>query len=126
ARNRTLANEDELETLLDSYGFESHSMEDYPLAKQARLIRESEIIAATHGAGLANLLFARPHTQVIEICPSGRFNATIYPEKSRIFGLQHQLIFADPGHQRALQVSLDTVAKALARAERARYRSAAA
>ena len=40
--------------------FETHFMEEYPLAKQARLIRESEVIVATHGAGLANLMFARP------------------------------------------------------------------
>ena len=57
------------------------------------LVYESEMIVATHGAGLANLLFARPNTQVIEIVPQGRFNATCYPKKSRILGLQQVRAF---------------------------------
>ena len=93
SKTRKLANETELEQLLHWHGFETHCLEDYSLAKQALLLREAEIIVATHGAGLANLLFARPGTQVIEVCPTGRFNATIYPEKSRIFGLEHQIVF---------------------------------
>jgi hypothetical protein len=112
---RTLANEVDLERLLLDHGFETHSMEDYALAEQARLIRASTIIVATHGAGLANLAFARPGTHVIEIVPAGRYNATIYPEKSRIFGLHHQLIFAERArHKRRLRVGLDDVATALA------------
>ena len=62
-------------------------MEDYPLAKQARLIHEAEIVVATHGAGLANLVFARPGTRVIEIVPAGRFNYACYPKRTRFFGL---------------------------------------
>jgi hypothetical protein len=102
-------------------------MEQYPLGVQARLVRESEIIVATHGAGLANLLFARPGTHVIEIVPAGRYNATLYPEKSRIFGLDHQLVFAERARfKQILRVSLDDMATALARAERpARCRAAA-
>jgi capsular polysaccharide biosynthesis protein len=124
---RTLSNETQLEELLQSYGFETHSMERYPLAVQARLVRESEIIVATHGAGLANLLFARPGTRVIEIVPAGRYNATIYPEKSRIFGLHHQLVFAERAKfKQILRVSLDHVATALARAEQPALRRAAA
>lgn len=117
---RTIANEAQLESLLRSYGFETHSMEDYTLAEQARLIRESEIVVATHGAALANLLFARPHTRVIEIVPDGRFNSTCYPVKSRVFGLHHQLLFAERArHKQILTVCLEDVVVALARAERA-------
>jgi hypothetical protein len=124
---RTIANDDELEKLLHAQGFETHSMEDYTLAKQARLIREAESIVATHGAGLANLLFARPGTRVIEIVPAGRYNATIYPEKSRIFGLHHQLLFAQRArHKQVLWVSLDDVETALSQAESPAYRAAAA
>lgn len=123
---RTLANESQLETLLCSRGFETHSMEQYSLAQQARLVRESDIIVATHGAGLANLLFARPGTRVIEIVPAGRFNATCYPNKSRIFGLHHQLLFAESArHKQVLRVSLEDVEAALVHAERP-YHSAVA
>jgi Glycosyltransferase 61 len=124
---RTVANEKQLEALLRANGFETHSMEDYPLAKQAKLVGESEIIVATHGAGLANLVFARPGTRIIEITPSGRHNATLYPEKSRIFGLHHQVVFAPTSaFRQVLRVNLDDVAAALWRAERPLHRVAAA
>jgi capsular polysaccharide biosynthesis protein len=115
---RTLANETQLEFLLRAAGFETHAMEDYPLATQARLIREAEMVVATHGAGLANLLFARPGTRVIEIVPRGRFNAACYPKRSRIFGLHHQQVVATQVRRQVLEVSLDDVAAALAEAER--------
>ncbi|MGI9457455.1 MAG: glycosyltransferase family 61 protein [Aeoliella sp.] len=124
---RTLANEPELEALLRAHGFETRWMEDYSLAEQARLIRQSEIIVATHGAGLANLLFARPGTQVIEIVPAGRYNATCYPEKSRVFGLHHQLVFAQRArHKQVLRVSLDDVVAALGQATTGQLQAAAA
>lgn len=124
---RTLTNEARLESLLRSHGFETHVMEEYTLAEQARLVYESETIVATHGAGLANLLFARPNTRVVEIVPKGRFNATCYPKKSRILGLKHQLIFAERARlKQILTVSLGDVEEALARAQRpARYTAAA-
>ena len=124
---RTLANEEELEKLLHANRFETHFMEQYPLAKQARLIRESEVIVATHGAGLANLIFARPGTHVIEIMPDGRYNSTCYPEKSRVFGLHHQLLFAERArHKQILRVSLHDVEAALSLARHDKYRLAAA
>ena len=126
-KTRKLANENELEQLLYSHGFETHCLEDYSLAKQARLLHEAEMIVATHGAGLANLLFARPGTQVIEICPTGRFNATIYPEKSRIFGLEHQIVFSQRArHRQILRVALADVATALGVAKRRIQRALAA
>jgi capsular polysaccharide biosynthesis protein len=127
ASHRTLANELQIEALLVAHGFETHLMEDYPLALQARLVREAEIVVATHGAGLANLIFARPGTQVIEIVPPGRFNFACYPKRTRFFGLHHQLVFAEcPGRKQVLHVALDDAAAALAEAESAIRKSTAA
>ncbi len=124
---RTLTNEPQLEALLRSHGFETHSMEQYSLSKQAQLIRESALVVATHGAGLANLLFARPGTHVIEIVPAGRFNATCYPRKSRIFGLHHQQVFAARArHKQILRVSLDDVEAAIAEATEQQHAADAA
>ena len=123
---RTLANERQIEDYLRGRGFETHAMEDYPLAKQARLVREAAIIVATHGAGLANLIFARPGARVIEIVPEGRFNYACYPKRARFFGLNHQIVFAQRlGHKAGLNVSLDDVAAALAEAETATGHAAA-
>jgi capsular polysaccharide biosynthesis protein len=124
---RTLANEGQLEKLLHAKGFETHFMEQYSLATQARLIREAEVIVATHGAGLANLMFARPRTHVIEIVPAGRYNATCYPEKSRVFGLHHQLVFAERARfKQILRVSLGDIETALDQTQRQEYRLAQA
>lgn len=123
---RTLANEPQVERLLHAHGFETHFMEQYPLAKQARLIHDAEIVVGTHGAGLANLVFARPGTRVIEIVPAGRFNYACYPKRTRFFGLQHQLVFAAcPGRKQVLHPAIDDLAAALAEAEHSLHNAAA-
>ncbi|MBN1852741.1 MAG: glycosyltransferase family 61 protein [Pirellulales bacterium] len=114
---RTLLNESELLGLLRHFGFEVHAMENYTLSKQAELILNADIIMATHGAGLANLMFARHGTQVIEIVPLGRSNATCYPELSRQFNLvHHQIISRRAKMKQVLDVSLADVANALEQA----------
>jgi capsular polysaccharide biosynthesis protein len=115
-----------VELLLTKLGFETHYMETYPLAMQAQLVADAKIVVAPHGAGLANLLFARKGTSVVEIVPAGRYNATCYPEKSRIFGLHHQLIFAAPGAAHRMTVNLSDVEKALANTDRAELKRMAA
>lgn len=115
---RTLHEEPAIEKILQSRGFETHAMERYPLAKQARLIREAEIVVGTHGAGLSNLIFARPGTQVIEFVPAERFNYACYPKRTRFFGLDHQLVFARcPQQKQVLRVALGDIAAALDEAE---------
>lgn len=124
---RTLANEPELERLLHARGFETHFMEEYSLAKQARLIHEAELVVGIHGAGLANLLFARPGTRVIEIVPASRFNYACYPKRTRFFDLQHQLVFAEcPGRHQILHVAAADVEAALDEAEAAPTQTSAA
>jgi capsular polysaccharide biosynthesis protein len=116
---RTVVDEEALEKLLCANGFETHFMEAYPLATQAQLIADSEIIIAPHGAGLANLIFAQPRTHVIEIVPAGRYNATLYPELSRVMGLVHHQILAERDAGGALRFSLRDIEMALRRAEHA-------
>lgn len=124
---RTLHNEPAVERQLRAEGFETHAMECYPLATQARLISEAEIVVGTHGAGLSNLIFARPGTEVIEFVPAARFNYACYPKRTRFFGLDHQLVFARcPQKKQVLHVELGDVAAALAEArQRLAQRSAA-
>jgi capsular polysaccharide biosynthesis protein len=123
---RTIDNEDELEILLATLGFETHYMETYPLATQAQLLADAKIVVAPHGAGLANLLFARKGASVVEIVPAGRYNATCYPEKSRIFSLHHQLIFASPGTGHRMTVDLSDVKRALTNAAHITFQKAVA
>jgi len=114
---RGLANEAELEPLWKQYGIEPQVMEAHPLAEQARLVREAELIIAPHGAGLANLIFAQPGTQVIEIYPEHRQNPDHFPKLSRALSLQHQQILAPiQGFKQMLVCSFEDVAAAFSRA----------
>ncbi len=53
--------------LLAEHGFEAIFMEDLSLAEQIRLMGETAVLLAPHGAGLTNMMFCAPGTQVVEI-----------------------------------------------------------
>lgn len=110
AAHRKLANERELEQLLNRYGFESHCFEKCDFARQVELISQAEIVVSVHGAALANLIFARPGTCVVEICPLHRYNIDCFPRVSHKLGLKHVTIMASSTRFRQLlQVELDDV-----------------
>lgn len=126
AAHRKVSNEPELETLLKSHGFETHSFETLDFARQVSLISSAECIVAVHGAALANLVFARPGTKVIEICPVNRYNTDCFPRISDKLGHHHLTVMAGSTRFRqALNVNLEDVSVALARFgfERAEGRS---
>jgi capsular polysaccharide biosynthesis protein len=43
--------------------------DDSPAARVIAVLREARVIAGVHGAGLANLLFAREGSRVVEVLP---------------------------------------------------------
>lgn len=71
ARERRIANEDELERALRSQDFEIIVPGALTVHDQAEAFGSAEIIVGPHGAGLTNLLFARPGARVVEIQPAG-------------------------------------------------------
>lgn len=71
---RRLINEEELVKALVGQGIQPVRLENFSLAEQALLMRQAELIVAPHGAGLANLAFARPGTKVLELIPSAALN----------------------------------------------------
>ncbi|MCC6494441.1 MAG: glycosyltransferase family 61 protein [Pirellulales bacterium] len=107
ANTRRLKNEAAVERLLHAYGFETHCLESYGLAEQHHLLRSAEMVVAVHGAGLANLMFARPGTSVIEIVHADRFNRLLFPQLSQAMGLRHtQVIAQRASHKQILSVEL--------------------
>ncbi|REJ67402.1 MAG: glycosyltransferase family 61 protein [Planctomycetota bacterium] len=88
---RRVRNEAQLAALLKRFEFDEHFLEDYTVAQQAQLFHQAEVIVAPHGAGLANLVFARPGAQVVELMTEGR-RALYFPELSRLMGLEHWLL----------------------------------
>jgi hypothetical protein len=69
AGRRRIQNQNEVETCLKKYGFESIVMEKLSLQEQIETMYDAEAVISPHGAGLTNLLFGR-RIQVLEIFPS--------------------------------------------------------
>ncbi len=67
ARRRRVANESELWSVLQADGFERIRTEDLTWPEQINAFRHAKVIVAPHGAGLANLVFCRPGTRVVEL-----------------------------------------------------------
>lgn len=65
--NRRVANEQEFESLLADYGFETVILDKMSIKEQATLFNESKIIIWPHGAGFTNMLFCQPGTKIIEL-----------------------------------------------------------
>ncbi|WP_309118204.1 glycosyltransferase family 61 protein [Paenibacillus sp.] len=66
ARLRNVANEAEVAEMLSSYGFKAVTLGRMTVAEQVRAFATAEAIVAPHGAGLANLVFCRPGTRLLE------------------------------------------------------------
>ena len=62
---RWLSNEDAVESLFASRGFDVLVMGDCPLDDQVRAFRDAHVVAGISGAGLSNIVFSAPGTHVI-------------------------------------------------------------
>lgn len=68
APKRRIINEDEVAAWLSSRGVQRIHAECLPFAEQARLFASASLIIGPHGAGLTNMLFAKP-CRVVELLP---------------------------------------------------------
>ena len=64
---RNITNYDETYNLLSHYGFQTIYCEDYSFMDQIKIFSNAEYIVSPHGAGLANIVFCKPETKVLEI-----------------------------------------------------------
>ncbi|MEL6789825.1 MAG: glycosyltransferase family 61 protein [Pseudomonadota bacterium] len=71
---RRLVNEDTVETIFARNGFDIVTLEEKSLDEQVSLFHGAEVIVGPHGAGLANMVFCRRGTKVIELTPSAYLN----------------------------------------------------
>ncbi len=74
SQNRPLARESELEEALSAKGFRILYMEELPIAEQFAAVRNASLVVAPHGAGLANLVAARPGLRVVEMLSLNLYN----------------------------------------------------
>ena len=92
-KNRYLINENELISELKKKGFRSITLSDYSFFDQALIFYNAKLIIGLHGAGLANILFAKKKTKIIELTNSNWPN--IYDKLSKCLGLNYRKVLCN-------------------------------
>jgi capsular polysaccharide biosynthesis protein len=69
--SRVVVNDEEVTALLESRGFVSVDPGSLSVAEQIRTFATAEVVVGAHGAALANLVFVRPGTAIVELFPAG-------------------------------------------------------
>ena len=67
ANRRHVLNESELQSALESIGFQTVCFEEITLREQIKICSSADIMVGIHGAGLANMLFMRNGAHVVEL-----------------------------------------------------------
>jgi capsular polysaccharide biosynthesis protein len=70
ASRRKITNNDEVESLLFNYGFQSVCLEDYSFLEQVSIMKHAKQVLGLHGAGLANAIFMEKGGALIELSPT--------------------------------------------------------
>jgi len=78
AERRHLREEASCWELLQQRGYERVFMEDLSFDDQLELMREAAVLVTPHGTGMANMIFAPPGLQVVEIADAGFPNPQFY------------------------------------------------
>ncbi|MDJ0515226.1 MAG: WcbI family polysaccharide biosynthesis putative acetyltransferase [Trichodesmium sp. MO_231.B1] len=105
ASKRRIINIEEVENLLDNYGFQTVKMDSMSVVEQAILLSEAEAVVGTHGAGLTNIVFCSPGTKVVEIF-SPLYGTNAYFVISNQCGLDYSC-FVGEDYDRSLQNQLE-------------------
>jgi hypothetical protein len=88
---RSIINEAEIFEFLQEQGFEKVILESLTVFEQATLFANAKIVVAAHGAGLTNLVFCQPKTQVIEIFHPDHLDQTYWFLSDQL-GLKHHCL----------------------------------
>lgn len=93
ASGRKILNEQYLLDGMEDKEFRIIEMEDLSFEDQVHLFYNSQFVIATHGAGLANIVFSKKIT-VIELFPADRNSrdAICFAQLSSVLGFHHHLI----------------------------------
>ena len=100
ATSRRLLNEANLLRVLEPAGFVSVTLFGRTIAEQAALFAGAEVVIGLHGAGLANIVFCRPGTSVLEVF-TPNFGNACFGFLAASNGLRHATYVAEPGRMPA-------------------------
>lgn len=94
-KSRRVVNEGEVMDALSRLGFISFDSAQHSVTEQAQAFHAAEIIVGAHGAGFANMVYARPGATAVEIIPEGYDQGvTSYRSLADHFGLRYVPLFA--------------------------------
>ena len=96
--SRNLLNEQLLLDSLASLGVQAVEPQDLPFSEQVALFANADVIIGTHGAGLANVVFCRPGSQVVELIPNEYRNKCYWALASNV-ALRYAYIIGQPTQQ---------------------------
>lgn len=94
AQYRNILNEAQVIDFLFKLGFESLTLSSMPVAEQSELFHSADVIVAPHGAGLANIVFCKPETKIVEIFAPKHINPC-YWFLSNCMSLDYYCIFGE-------------------------------
>lgn len=103
ARRRRVANEGEVWAQLEPRGFVKLRPEELTWAEQINAFRQAKVVVGPHGAALANLMFCRPGTTVVELFNRSYVNG-LYWRLAALLGLDYRPVVA-PGAEPLAQVT---------------------
>jgi capsular polysaccharide biosynthesis protein len=98
AVRRKIINQDELLIFLSDHKFETVFLEDYTVEHQIKLLYETQIVIAPHGAGLTNILFMQANTKVIELKAYNN-DYWCFFSLARLAKLQYSYLFCESNHE---------------------------
>ncbi len=78
---RKILNEGDVVSLLRERGYKVINPQLYEIDEQIEIFSNAEKIISTHGSNLANIIFCKPGTKILEIAPSFRDNEKILEDR---------------------------------------------
>ena len=96
--SRNLLNENLLLESLASLGVQAVEPQDLPFSEQVALFANADVVIGAHGAGLANIVFCKSKSQVVELIPSEYRNKCYWALASNV-ALRYAYIIGEPTQQ---------------------------
>jgi hypothetical protein len=117
APSRRMANEPTVEDYLQPLGFETCTPEVLSFREQVELFTQAQVVVATHGAGLANMLFAPPGLVVVDMIPPSKLGwAYVYWSMAEELSHRYWYLVAQDGtDQLSTYVPIDKLAATIDR-----------
>ncbi|MFT3690233.1 glycosyltransferase family 61 protein [Paenirhodobacter sp.] len=106
ARPRPVENQEAVLEALAPLGFERVCFEDFTPLEQIALMARAEVVIMPHGAGMTNMLFARPEAVVMELSnlPTVRARFGVFHPMAHVSGCRHVVVALDHAAEAAAAV----------------------